>query len=158
VPLLIGNTYPLYKKLKELGGHWDKDAKGWQMPEAVFAEAQALLMDNHSFSCPKCGNPESHPTKNLILIRAFKVDDWSQCLVCAGHFDPKTLEETLWLRMTAGDLLREDQLGVDHEHLGQVRPQRWMVPGLAANSISITAERRKEKREKRIDLFIMLRC
>jgi len=43
MPLLIGNTYPLYKKLKAMGGTFDKEAKGWQMPEAVFAEAQALL-------------------------------------------------------------------------------------------------------------------
>ena len=43
MPLLVGNTYPLYKKLKALGGTFDKEAKGWQMPEAVFAEAQALL-------------------------------------------------------------------------------------------------------------------
>jgi len=42
--------------------------------------------------CPVCGSYESHPTEpRLILIRAFKVHDvgrwWSQCLVCAGHYD-----------------------------------------------------------------------
>lgn len=41
--------------------------------------------------CPTCGATEMHPTKNQLLIRAFKVNDgqgwWSQCLVCAGYYD-----------------------------------------------------------------------
>jgi hypothetical protein len=43
--------------------------------------------------CPKCGNFEEHPTdKDKILIRGFKVDGYSQCLVCAGYYNPQTLE------------------------------------------------------------------
>lgn len=44
--------------------------------------------------CPKHGwIPESHPTKDLILVRAFKVYDdkgvWSQCLLngCGNGYD-----------------------------------------------------------------------
>lgn len=42
-------------------------------------------------SCPKCGNGEMHPSKDVLLIRGYKVFDegswWSQCLVCAGYYD-----------------------------------------------------------------------
>lgn len=56
--------------------------------------------------CPKCGAEESHPhdahkplLERRILIRGFKVQTadghwWSQCLVCAGAYDPTTLTET----------------------------------------------------------------
>ncbi len=41
--------------------------------------------------CPTCGAGEMHPTKELLLVRAYKVTDqegdWSQCLVCAGAYD-----------------------------------------------------------------------
>lgn len=38
--------------------------------------------------CPKCGASEEHPYEtDKILIRAYKVDDWSQCLVCSGHYN-----------------------------------------------------------------------
>lgn len=43
--------------------------------------------------CPKCGAGEMHPDGDKLLIRAFKVGDangywWSQCLVCAGYYNP----------------------------------------------------------------------
>lgn len=41
--LLVGNTYPVYKKLKALGGRWDKEARGWLIPAGRFDEAVALL-------------------------------------------------------------------------------------------------------------------
>jgi hypothetical protein len=35
--------------------------------------------------CPKCGAPECHPTQDhAVLIRGFKVDNWSECLVCSS--------------------------------------------------------------------------
>jgi hypothetical protein len=35
--------------------------------------------------CPKCGAPECHPTNDgKILIRGYKVDNWSECLVCSS--------------------------------------------------------------------------
>ena len=44
MPLLVDTrTVKIYKKLKALGGSWDKEAKGWQMPEVAMTEAQALL-------------------------------------------------------------------------------------------------------------------
>jgi hypothetical protein len=46
-------------------------------------------------TCPKCGAPESNPVDNgaTILIRGYKVDDWSQCLVCAGYYNPADLSD-----------------------------------------------------------------
>jgi len=49
--------------------------------------------------CPHCKSKEEHPTdKNKILIKGYKVFDktgiWSQCLVCSGYYDSKTLKVT----------------------------------------------------------------
>lgn len=42
--------------------------------------------------CPKCGSKELHPSGDKLLIRGFKVQVkgvWkSQCLVCAGYYNP----------------------------------------------------------------------
>jgi len=39
--------------------------------------------------CPRCGAPECHPANpNAVLIRGYKVDDWSECLVCASAYAP----------------------------------------------------------------------
>ena len=37
-----------------------------------------------SIQCPRCGAEEMHPVDHTLLIRAYKVDDWSECLVCAS--------------------------------------------------------------------------
>jgi hypothetical protein len=37
--------------------------------------------------CPRCGAPEMHPDRDVVLIRGYKVDNDSQCLVCAGYYD-----------------------------------------------------------------------
>ena len=37
--------------------------------------------------CPKCGALEMHPDGDKVLIRGYKVDNWSQCLVCSGYYD-----------------------------------------------------------------------
>ena len=49
--------------------------------------------------CPHCGAGEMHPREHKVLIRAYKVvdkrgRDWSQCLVCAGFYQPVTFVET----------------------------------------------------------------
>lgn len=45
-----------------------------------------------TLTCPKCGSPEMHPDGDKLLIRGFKVYNhmkwWSQCLVCAGYYNP----------------------------------------------------------------------
>jgi hypothetical protein len=41
--LVTGNTYPVKEQIKALGGRWDAMAKGWRVPVAKAAEAQALV-------------------------------------------------------------------------------------------------------------------
>jgi hypothetical protein len=57
----------------------------------VFQVTSSTFMD--SLVCPTCGVSECHPFKeSKICIRGYKVDNFSQCLVCAGYYDPWTLE------------------------------------------------------------------
>ena len=42
--LITGNTYPVKDQLKALGGRWNAAAKGWEVPEAQAAAAQALVV------------------------------------------------------------------------------------------------------------------
>jgi hypothetical protein len=41
--LIVGNTFPVKDQIKSLGGRWDAAAKGWRVPAAVAAKAQALV-------------------------------------------------------------------------------------------------------------------
>jgi hypothetical protein len=44
--------------------------------------------------CPTCGASEDHPHRtDRVLIRGFKVDEWSQCLVCSGYYDSDLNEQ-----------------------------------------------------------------
>jgi hypothetical protein len=56
-------------------------------------EPIVIRVYNEELKCPTCGNGEMHPDGDKLLIRGFKVDNWSQCLVCAGYYD-KDLNET----------------------------------------------------------------
>ena len=41
--LITGNTFAVKDALKHLGGRWDAQAKGWQVPDERAEEAQALV-------------------------------------------------------------------------------------------------------------------
>ena len=41
--IITGNTYPVKDKLKALGGRWNTEAKGWDVPETNVEKAQALV-------------------------------------------------------------------------------------------------------------------
>ena len=41
--LVVGNTYPVKDQIKALGARWDAANKGWRVPAAKAAEAQALV-------------------------------------------------------------------------------------------------------------------
>lgn len=64
--IITGNTYPVKEQLKALGGKWDKEAKGWSVPDSKAAEAQKLVAaapvtprDNKKpfvhYRCKQCG-------------------------------------------------------------------------------------------------------
>lgn len=41
--LITGNTYPVKEKLKAMGGRWNADERGWEVPDDKAAEAQAIV-------------------------------------------------------------------------------------------------------------------
>ena len=41
--LITGNTYPVKDQLRNLGGQWDKVAKGWNVPDERADEARAIM-------------------------------------------------------------------------------------------------------------------
>jgi len=41
--LITGNTYPHRNALRNMGGRWNAQAKGWEVPEDRATEAQALV-------------------------------------------------------------------------------------------------------------------
>ena len=40
---ITGNTYPVKEQIKALGGRWNPDAQGWNVPDDKADEAQALV-------------------------------------------------------------------------------------------------------------------
>ena len=62
--IITGNTYPVREQLKALGGIWVPTVKGWRVPDAVEAEARALVAatvpnyrpsGRRSGKCQQCG-------------------------------------------------------------------------------------------------------
>jgi hypothetical protein len=41
--LITGNTYPVKDQIKALGGKWNGQRKGWEVPDEVADQARALL-------------------------------------------------------------------------------------------------------------------
>lgn len=41
--LLVGNTYPVRAKLKELGCRWDAASRGWRVPKGLEDVAKDIL-------------------------------------------------------------------------------------------------------------------
>jgi len=41
--LITGNTYPVKDEIKKLGGRWDAEARGWQVPAAEAEAARDLV-------------------------------------------------------------------------------------------------------------------
>jgi len=40
---ITGNTYPLRDRIKSLGGKWNAQAKGWDVPDVNVAEIKKLM-------------------------------------------------------------------------------------------------------------------
>ena len=59
--LITGNTYPVKEEIKALGGKWNSQAKGWDVPDENAAKAQALVkiaaVDpvSNDRTCAECG-------------------------------------------------------------------------------------------------------
>jgi hypothetical protein len=62
--LITGNTYPVRTSLKELGGTWDPDERGWHVPAECAEEARAIIahydqtfVRRHALPVPVPGAP-----------------------------------------------------------------------------------------------------
>ena len=40
---ITGTTYPVRQKLRDLGGRWNPDAQGWDVPDNKADEARAIV-------------------------------------------------------------------------------------------------------------------
>ena len=40
---VVGNTYPYRRKMRDLGGSWNKDTKTWVFPNRCISEVQAFI-------------------------------------------------------------------------------------------------------------------
>jgi hypothetical protein len=58
--LITGNTYPVKDAIKALGGRWDKDAKGWNVPDDKADEARALVQGAGPKKAPASGGGRSY--------------------------------------------------------------------------------------------------
>jgi hypothetical protein len=58
MPVLVtGNTYPVKDRLKQLGGRWNPEKKGWEVPDAQASAAKAIVAGGSA-------TPLSHTHKN----------------------------------------------------------------------------------------------
>lgn len=64
--LITGNTFPVKEQLKALGGKWNSEQKGWEVPDDRAEEAKALVASapaqpkqqsgrRHYSKCQVCG-------------------------------------------------------------------------------------------------------
>ena len=49
---ITGNTFPVKEKIKALGGRWNADARGWDVPDSQAREARALVSRSVAGSRP----------------------------------------------------------------------------------------------------------
>ena len=80
--------------------------RGQVLPEPAMS-GPTVEVGRQELRCPTCGAGEMHPNGEWLLIRGYKVDNWSQCLVCAGYYernDPKDPGEAIdkWAKPTGG--------------------------------------------------------
>ena len=61
---VTGNTYPVKDQLHALGGRWNPDKKGWDVPDDKYSEAVKIVGGGSSASkkpffakCHECGAP-----------------------------------------------------------------------------------------------------
>jgi hypothetical protein len=63
---ITGNTFPVKEQLKALGAHWNKDAKGWDVPDAKADDARKLVASAPA-SAPN-GNGAKQPLSKTDII------------------------------------------------------------------------------------------
>lgn len=75
--------------------------------------------------CPRCGAPEMHPDGDKVLIRGYKVDHDSQCLVCSGYYDDDLNVPDLHAKTSGGWF--NDEVGVLEGSDGEVGSRQTVI-------------------------------
>jgi hypothetical protein len=86
---ITGNTYPVRDALKALGGRWNPEKKGWDVPDNKADEARKLIAGapahtGNPGTCSKCRKPCKAP---YTLCWACKCAGSGVCVNCGGHLD-----------------------------------------------------------------------
>jgi hypothetical protein len=92
-----GNTYPVYKKLKELGGVWDKSRKEWRLPKAHEEQARALIA-----SVPV--KPEKPKAPQQLQEADDAVDLARRAYEAACRFQHRVRDSLVAMHITRGDI------------------------------------------------------
>ncbi len=59
--IITGNTYPVREQLKALGGRWNANARGWDVPADKAEQARKIVGSTPAkavrrFECDDCGD------------------------------------------------------------------------------------------------------
>lgn len=81
-----GNTYPLREQLRDMGGHWDGEAKAWWVGSGKRAQLEKLVA-KHAFraEAPRASSGSSSPTMVAIEGNTYPVREQIRAL--GGRWD-----------------------------------------------------------------------
>lgn len=89
--LITGNTYLVKDKLKDLGGRWNKDAKGWEVPADKADDAKRIVAAGDSngsrdtkrsyrpTKCVVCGVVQSFNSRGYPNVRIYRSGECQDC-------------------------------------------------------------------------------
>lgn len=82
--LVTGNTYPVKDAIKAMGGRWDAANKGWRVPAAKAAEAQAIVSGAPK-SAPRASGARTYSRTTRTGCSCGSVSEYSKpsdCWTC----------------------------------------------------------------------------
>ncbi len=111
---IVGNTYPVREKIKQLGGKWDAERKAWMVPDGRASEARSLVEhapaeQRTPGKCAKCGR-SCKPQYTLCYGCAQNAR--GKCAKCGDELDD-------WKKRHAIRLCLECRDGGSRAHGGQ---------------------------------------
>ena len=75
--LITGNTYPVKDKLRAMGGKWNPEQKGWEVPEEMETEARQIVNSastpNYRPSvCRSCGQKATWGVRGVRWVKVYR--------------------------------------------------------------------------------------
>jgi hypothetical protein len=85
--LITGNTFPVKDKLKALGGRWNPEAKGWDVPADKAEEAKALVANGSNepakkfrhTKCVACGVQQTFNARGYPNVKIYRSGECQDC-------------------------------------------------------------------------------